>query len=48
MEEYATHIQETKDIFLEFVISDRTQVKADELCKELCHQECPIPIVRDS
>jgi len=35
IEEYATQFHETKDIFLEFRISKRTQDKADELCKEL-------------
>jgi len=34
MEEYATQFQETKDIFVEFRISKRTQEKADELRKE--------------
>ena len=35
MEEYATRFHETKDIFLEFRISKRTQENADELRKEL-------------
>jgi len=35
MEECATQFHETKDIFLEFRISKRTQEKADELRKEL-------------
>jgi len=35
MEETATQFQETKDIFLEFCISKRTQEKAHELRKEL-------------
>jgi len=38
MEEYATQFHETKDIFLEFRISKRTQEKADELRKELRRQ----------
>jgi len=37
MEEYATQLHETKDIFLEFLISKRRQEKADELRKELRH-----------
>ena len=35
MEEYVTRFHETKDIFLEFRISKRTQEKADQLRKEL-------------
>jgi len=35
MEEYATHFDKTKDIFLEFCISKRTQEKGDELRKQL-------------
>jgi len=38
MEEYMTQFHETKDIFLEFHISKRTQEKADELRQELCCQ----------
>jgi len=38
MEEYVTQFHETKDIFLEFRISKRTQEKADELRKELRSQ----------
>jgi len=38
MEEYVTQFHETKDIFLEFRISKRTQEKADELSKELRRQ----------
>jgi len=38
MEEYAPQFHETKDIFLEFRISKRTQEKADELRKELRRQ----------
>ena len=49
MEEYATQFHETKNIFLEFHISKRTQEKADVLRKELRRQrgqmrgECPHP-----
>jgi len=49
MEEYATQFHKTKDIFLEFRISKRTQENADELRKELRRQraqmssECPHP-----
>jgi len=42
MEEYATQFHQTKDIFLEFRISKRTQEKADELPKELCRQRAQI------
>jgi len=38
MEEYATQFPDTKDIFLEFCISKRTQEKPDELGKELRRQ----------
>jgi len=38
MEEYATQFHQTKDIFLEFRISKRTQEKADELRKEVDRQ----------
>jgi len=38
MEEYVTQFHETKEIFLEFRISKRTQEKADELRKELGRQ----------
>jgi len=38
MKEYATQFHETKDIFLGFRISKRTQAKADELWKELRRQ----------
>ena len=38
MEKYATQFDETKDIFLEFGISKRTQEKADVLRKELRRQ----------
>jgi len=38
MKEYAMQFHETKDIFLEFRISKRTQEKVDELCKELRRQ----------
>jgi len=42
MEEYATQFHETKDIFLEFRISKRTQETADELRKELPPQRAPM------
>ena len=38
MEEYATHVHETNDIFLEFRISKPTQEKGDELSKALRSQ----------
>jgi len=42
IEEYVTQFHETKDIFLEFRISKRTQEKADEFRKELRHQRAPM------
>jgi len=39
MEEYATQLHKTKDMFLEFHISKWTQEKADELRNELCCQQ---------
>jgi len=38
MEDYAERFHETKDIFLEFRVSKRTQAKADELRRELRRQ----------
>jgi len=47
MEEYTTQFHKTKDIFLEFGISKRTQEKADELREELRRQRAqmrePVP-----
>jgi hypothetical protein len=39
MEDYANLFHQTKDIFLEFRISKRTQTKADELRRELRQQQ---------
>jgi len=38
MEDYAECFHETKDIFVEFRVSKRTQAKADELRRELLRQ----------
>jgi len=48
MEEYMTQFHERQDIIFEFRICKRTQVKADELRKELHHQRAqmrePVPL----
>jgi hypothetical protein len=42
MEQYAAQFHETKDIFLEFRISKRTQTKAEELRKDLRRQQTQV------